>query len=303
MTILEHADAQALLADAALSAADVRSCADSLTAFAARYLPHFHRSEQRDHALTILRGKLTGLQRKTTEPIANQAGLKRRNLQLFVGDGGWLDDPVRDELRRHVGEELADPDAVFVLDGSAFPKKGIASCGVQRQWCGRLGKVDNCQVGYFLAYAARRGCALLDARLYLPAEWADDPARRAKAHVPADALFQEGWRIALGLLDRARADLPGRWVAGDDEFGRASELRGQLRLRRLRYVLDVPCNTLVRDPAERRPPRREGGKALVAHGAAARRGEGAGVGEGAFGHGPGHGGRRPGGRAGAAGRN
>ena len=264
MTILEHPHAQALLHDATLSAADVRSCGHALTAFAARYLPHFHRSEQREHARTVLRGKLSGLQRKTTEPIATQAGLKRRNLQLFVGDGGWLDGPVRDELRRHVGEELADPDAVFVLDGSGFPKKGTASCGVARQWCGRLGKVDNCQVGYFLAYAAKRGSALLDARLYLPADWAADPARRKKTHVPADVAFQEGWRIALGLLDRAREGLPGRWVTGDDEFGRASELRGQLRLRRLLYVLDVPCNTLVRDPAERRPPRREGGKARMA---------------------------------------
>jgi SRSO17 transposase len=264
MTILEHPGAQALLADATLSAADVRSCACALTAFAARYLPRFHRSEQREHALTVLQGKLSGLQRKTTEPIATQAGLKRRNLQLFVGDGGWDDDPVRDELRRHVGEELADADAVFVLDGSGFPKKGDASCGVKRQWCGRLGKVDNCQQGYFLAYAARRGCALVDARLYLPADWADDPTRRLKTHVPPDVVFQEGWRIALGLLDRARADLPGRWVTGDDEFGRASELRGLLRLRRLCYVLDVPCDTLVRDPAERRPPRRAGGKPLMA---------------------------------------
>lgn len=264
MTILEHPQAQALLADATVSAAAVRSCADSLTAFAGRYLPHFHRSEQREHALTILKGKLTALQRKTTEPIATQAGLKRRNLQLFVGDGGWLDEPVRDELRRHVGQELADPEAVFVLDGSGFPKKGEASCGVARQWCGRLGKVDNCQQGYFLAYAARRGCALVDARLYLPADWAADPARRNKTHVPDDVVFAEGWRLALGLLDRARADLPGRWVSGDDEFGRASELRGLLRLRGLSYVLDVPANTSVRDPAERRPPRREGGQPLMA---------------------------------------
>src|ERR1700724_509274 len=264
MTILEPPQAQALLADATLSTDAVRSCAAALTAFAQRYLPLFHRSEQRDHALTILKGKLTALQRKTTEPIATQAGLKRRNLQLFVGDGGWHDDTVRTELRCHVGEELADPDAVFVLDGSGFPKKGADSCGVARQWCGRLGKVDNCQQGYFLAYAAKRGCALLDARLYLPADWACDPARRLKTHVPADVVFQEGWRLALGLLDRARADLPGRWVTGDDEFGRASELRGQLRRRGLRYVLDVPCNTLVRDPAQRRPPRRQGGKALMA---------------------------------------
>src|SRR5437868_15517139 len=108
MSILDHPDAQALLAGADLSAAAVRSCPDRLTAFAQRYLPLFHRSEQRDHALTILRGKLSGLQRKTTEPIAIHAGLKRRPLQLFVGGGGWDDRAVLDELRRHVADELAD---------------------------------------------------------------------------------------------------------------------------------------------------------------------------------------------------
>ncbi|HET8648219.1 MAG TPA: IS701 family transposase [Vicinamibacteria bacterium] len=260
MDILDHPEAQALLADAELSAAAVRSCADQLTAFAQRYLPHFRREEQRGHALTVLRGKLTGLQRKTTEPIATQAGQKRRPLQLFVGAGGWDDRAVLDELRRHVGEELADPDGVFVLDPSAFPKKGDDSCGVARQWCGRLGKVDNCQVGVFLAYAGRRGRALLDARLYLDQDWADDVKRRAHTHVPADVAFAEKWRLGLELLDRARAGLPGRWVVGDDEFGRCTELRAALRLRRLSYVLDVPCNTLVRDLGERRPPAREGGR-------------------------------------------
>src|SRR3954454_14051907 len=91
MTILEHPQAQALLADAELSADAVRSCAGRLTAFAQRYLPLFHRSEQRDHALTVLHGKLSGLARKTTEPLASQAGQKRRPLQLFVGAGGWDD--------------------------------------------------------------------------------------------------------------------------------------------------------------------------------------------------------------------
>jgi SRSO17 transposase len=260
MDILEHPDAQALLQDADLSADDVRACADRLTAFAQRYLPLFHREEQRGHALTVLRGKLTGLQRKTTEPIATQAGQQRRPLQLFVGAGGWDDRAVLDELRRHIAEELADPDGVFVLDPSGFPKKGDDSCGVARQWCGRLGKVDNCQLGVSLAYVGRRGKALLDARLYLPTDWAADPKRRAKTHVPDDVAFLETWRIGLDLLDRARADLPGGWVAGDDEFGRSTELRAQLRFRRLRYVLDVPCNTLVRDVAERRPPSRPGGR-------------------------------------------
>jgi SRSO17 transposase len=260
MDILEHPQAQALLDAAELSPDDVRSCADRLTAFAQRYLPLFHRQEHRGHALTVLRGKLTGLQRKTTEPIATQAHCKRRPLQLFVGAGGWGDRAVLGELRRHVAEDLADPDGVFVLDPSGFPKKGDDSCGVARQWCGRLGKVDNCQVGVYLAYVGRRGKALLDARLYLPEDWAADKKRRAKTYVPGDVTFQESWRIGLDLLDRARADVPAGWVAGGDEFGRSTELRAALRSRRLRYVLDVPCNTLVRDVAERRPPSRPGGQ-------------------------------------------
>jgi SRSO17 transposase len=265
MTLLDHPDAQALLADADLSPAAVAACGDRLSAFAQRYLPLFHRAEQRDHALAILRGKLTGLERKTTEPIARRAGQKRRPLQLFVGAGGWDDRTVLDELRRHVASELADPEeGVFILDSSAFPKKGNDSCGVARQWCGRLGKLDNCQVGVFLAYAgpaANRGGALLDARLYLDQGWVGDQSRRQKTHVPAEVAFLEKWRIGLELLDHARAkgDLSGGWVVGDDDFGRCSELRAALRYRGLRYVLDVPCNTLVRDVAERRPPNRAGG--------------------------------------------
>jgi hypothetical protein len=214
MDILDHPDAQPLLDDAELSPEAVRSCAGRLEAFAARYLPRFARQEQRDHALTVLRGKLTGLQRKTTEPIATQAGQQRRPLQLFVGAGGWDDHAVRTELRRHVAEELGHPDAAFVLDSSAFAKKGQESCGVARQWCGRLGKLDNCQVGVFLAYAAPRGKALLDAQLYWPQDWAADARRRDKAQVPADVAFAEKWRLGLALLDAARGDLPGRWVAG-----------------------------------------------------------------------------------------
>jgi SRSO17 transposase len=260
MDLLEHAEARPLLDDADLSADAVRSCAETLEAFLARYLPHFTRSEQRDHARTVLRGKLSGLERKTTEPIARQAGQVRRPLQLFVGNGAWDDRAVLGALRTHVREELGDPDAVWVLDGSAFPKKGDDSCGVGRQWCGRLGKVDNCQLGVFVAYAAPRGCTLIDSRLYLPADWAADAKRRRLCHVPAALGFQESWRIALDLLDGARGDLPGRWVVGDDEFGRCTQLRAALRQRRLRYVLDVPANTLVRDVSERLPPLRPGGK-------------------------------------------
>jgi SRSO17 transposase len=254
MTLLEHPQAQTLLQDAVLCPADIATCSAQLQQFVQRYLPCFQRQEQHRHAQTILQGKLTGLQRKTIEPIAHHAGLKRRPLQLFVGAGKWDDAAVRTEVRRHVREELGDDDATFVLDGSDFPKQGDASCGVARQWCGRLGKIDNCQAGVFVAYAAPRGYALVEAGLYLPQDWAADRPRRQASFVPAAVTFQEKWRIALNLLDEVRQQLPGRWVAGDDEFGRCTALRGQLRLRQLRYVLDVPCNTLVRDLSERRPP-------------------------------------------------
>ncbi len=137
-------------------------------------------------------------------------------------------------------------------NSSGFAKKGAASCGVARQWCGRLGKLDNCQVGVFLAYATPRGRALLDACLYLPEDWANDPQRRAQTHVPAEVTFAEKWRLGLALLDQTRVLLPGRWVVGDDEFARSSELRAALRLRRLSYVLDVPCHTSVRNLADLR---------------------------------------------------
>jgi SRSO17 transposase len=252
MSLLEHPRAQALLADAEVSAAAVRGCGQRLERFLRRYLPCFYREEQRALAHVVLQGKLSKLERKTSEPIAYLAGRQRKPVQNFVGAGAWQDETVLTELRQHVADEVGDPDAVFVLDPSGFAKKGTASCGVTRQWCGRLGKVDNCQVGVFLAYVSERGRALVDRQLYLPEEWAADAKRRKQCQVPADVPFRENWRIGLDLLDRSGADLPATWVAGDDEFGRASAFRTALRVRRRTYVLDVPCNTLIRDLAQ--PP-------------------------------------------------
>ncbi len=259
-TILEHPDAQALLEQTEVAPATVNSCSRRLTTFIQRYLPCFSRKEQRDHADTILRGKLTGLQRKTTEPIATQAHEKRRPLQLFVGAGGWSDATVTTELRRHVRAAIADPRGVLILDPSGVAKKGTESCGVQRQWCGNLGKVENCQVGVFLGYATPRGKALVAARLFLPEQRAQDRPHRAKTYVPEEVTYQEKWRIGLDLLRQAGSELPHAWVVGDDEFGRASELRAWLRFERQRYALDVPCNTRIRDFSGRRPASRRGGR-------------------------------------------
>lgn len=259
-SLLDQPDAQALLADAEVSAAAVRGCGQRLAYFLRRYLPWFYRKEQRTLAEVVLQGKLSNLQRKTSEPIAYLAGRERKPVQHFVGAGSWDDEAVMAEVRRHVAEERADPDAVLALDPSTFPKKGKDSCGVARQWCGRLGKVDNCQVGVFLGYVTAQGYAPLDRQLYLPEDWAADQKRRKATHVPKGVKFQETWRIGLGLIDRLGAELPFGWVAADDEFGRVSALRAELRRRQLRYVLDVPSNTLIRDleeapaPGKRRPP-------------------------------------------------
>jgi SRSO17 transposase len=174
MSLLEHPTAQALLADAKISPAAVAGCRLRLACFLQRYLPRFYRSEQHDLARVVLEGKLSNLQRKTAEPIAYHAGRPRKPVQHFIGAGGWDDEAVMAELRRHVAEAVGDPDGVLVLDASAVAKSRSASCGVARQWCGRLGKVENCQVGVFLAYVAAAGQALVDRRLYLPRHWAED---------------------------------------------------------------------------------------------------------------------------------
>jgi SRSO17 transposase len=260
MSLLDHPEAQGLLADAEISLGDVRGCRDHITRFLERYLPLFYRQEPRGHAGAFVRGLLSGLPRKSVEPIAAQAGIPRKNLEFFVGCGVWDDEKVMVELRRHVRQELAESDGVIVIDPSAFPKKGSHSCGVARQWCGRLGKQENCQIGVFLAYASSQGHAPLDRRLYLPEDWVDDPVRRQECHVPADLTYRKTWEIALDLLRRSGPDVPHKWVVGDDEFGRASEFRAALRDDHQLYVLDVPCNTTVRDLDARRPPRRKGRK-------------------------------------------
>ncbi len=258
-TILEHPTAQALLAHADVSAADVRACRHRLHDFLARYLPLFYHAEQRQRAEVVVQGKLSNLHRKTSEPIAYLADRPRKPMHNFVGAGAWDDDAVLAELRRQVAQDWGSDEAVLVVDGSGFPNKGTASCGVQRQWCGRLGKVGNCQVGVLLAYVTRHDAALVDRQLYLPREWARSRKRRKATHVPKEVRFRQSWRIALDVIDRARVELPFGRVSGDDEFGRVCAFRAALRQRQLRYVLDVPCDTLVRDldepvPAGKRCP-------------------------------------------------
>jgi SRSO17 transposase len=168
-------------------------------------------------------------------------------MQYFLGVAKWDHRPLLLELASQVGKDLGRPDGVIVFDPSSFPKKGTESVGVQRQWCGRLGKIENCQVGVFMAYVSAVEHALVNMRLYLPKGWATDKSRRHKSHVPRQVRFQTRHQQCLDMLDESGHLLPHAWVTGDDEMGRSSAFRGELRGRNEQYLLAVPSNTLIRE--------------------------------------------------------
>jgi SRSO17 transposase len=218
---------------------------DSLRPFVAALA----REGQRNNAGRYVRGLLSNLEAKTVEAIAYLHDRERQGLQKFIGQADWDHRPLLTELARQVGAELGEPDGVLVFDPSAFHKKGAASVGVQRQWCGRLGKLENCQVGVYLAYVSRREHALVDFRLYLPEEWTRSRRRMRAAGVPKEVRFRTRHELILDMLDDQGGRLPHAWVSGDGELGRSSWLRRQLHGRGETYLLAVPPNTSVRDLA------------------------------------------------------
>ncbi len=260
MSILDHPEAQTLLNDAILTPEAVQGCSDRLTGFLQRYLPKFYRAEQRANAVRVIRGLLSGLERKTCEPIANQAERPRKPIQFFVGTGKWDDESVMTELREHVREELAEPDGVVVIDPSSFPQEGNRILRRRPPVVGPAGKGRQLPGRRLPRLRRLERLRPLDRRLYLPEDWAEDDARREKCHVPPEIKFQGKWRIALDLLDRTLPGLPHGWIVGDDELGRAADFRAALRSRPERYILDVPCNTTVRDLEQQRPQRRHAGR-------------------------------------------
>ncbi len=155
-----------------------------LRTFMAPFVDTLQGQAPRAHAQTYVQGLLSDVKRKNVESIAYHFGQDRLGLQGFIGWDDWDDAPLRHTLRSQVGQHLGQADGVLVFDPSAFPKSGRESVGVARQWCGRLGKVDNCQVAIYLGYVSRKGHTLVDLRLYLPKEWTQDKARLDKAGVP-----------------------------------------------------------------------------------------------------------------------
>ena len=242
-----HMRLDELRQDARVPAGLAADLPGQLRDFLGPFVSSLLREEQRVNAIAYVQGLLSGLDRKNAEAISYLHGQERQALQKFIGQSPWDHQPLMAELARQVGRDLGEPDGVLVFDPSSFPKKGDKSVGVQRQWCGRLGKVDNCQVGVYLAYVSRKEHALADFRLFLPKEWKRD--RLKEAGVPRDVRFNTRHELALAMLDSRGALLPHAWIVGDDEMGRSSWFRQELRSRGENYLLDVPSNTLVRDLA------------------------------------------------------
>jgi len=243
-----------LLDDAHVPPNLLRGILPRLQTFLQPFLDALQTPQQQTNAHHYIQGLLSDLGSKDVESIAYLHDRERQGLQKFIGQADWDSQPLLTELVRQVANAIGQDDAVLVFDPSAFPKQGKESVGVQRQWCGRLGKIDNCQVGIYLGYVSRSEHALVDVRLYLPKEWAKRKRRRQKAGVPVDVRFRTRHELALEMLDERGTSLPHAWVSGDDELGRSSAFRQQLRLRKERYLLAVPCNTSVRDLTATAPP-------------------------------------------------
>jgi len=181
------------------------------------------------HAHTYVCGLLSDVERKNVASIAYRFGQERLPLPRFIGWADWDDTPLRQELVHQVAHQLGQDAGVLVFDPSAFVKSGPESVGVARQWCGRLGKVDNCQVALSLGDVSAKGHTLVDMRLSLPKAWTQEKARLDKAGVPTACRgYRTRHQLALAMLEEDGALLPHGWIAGDDEMGRPYWFRRRL---------------------------------------------------------------------------
>ncbi|WP_451916766.1 IS701 family transposase, partial [Actinoplanes sichuanensis] len=199
----------------------------------------FCRVEPRRAAAGFVTGLLADLEVKTCWQVAEQAGHARPDaMQRLLYRAKWDADAVRDDVRKVVADRLGDPDGVLVVDETGDLKKGVHSVGVQRQYTGTAGRIENAQVGVFLAYASRHGHTLIDRRVYLPKSWTDDRDRCERAGIPQDVTFATRSELADDMINAAvNALVPARWVAADEAYGNNTRLRSELRKLRLGYVL------------------------------------------------------------------
>jgi len=239
---------------------ELRAAAARLQKLHGRFAPLFGRREPREHSLGYLRGLLLAEGRKSVEPMAlvfggpsdKQVEIEQSVAlawQRFLTVSPWEAQAVQQEIQAVFNEEFVPTTrqwsigTVGVIDGSGFVKHGTESVGVQRQWCGRVGKKENCQVGVFLLGVTPAGTALLDHQLYLPKTWAADADRRKKTRVPPEVTFQTKPQIAAALV--ARSSVGFDWITADEEYGRDGGFLDALEHGTQRYLLEIPADTTV----------------------------------------------------------
>lgn len=224
-----------------------------------RLAPRFARPEPRRHALLYLQAVISDIPRKNSWQIAEHAKQARPyGMQRLLSRAVWDEAGVRDDLRTFLWRTLSPPPLpweaaspaapfpVLVIDESGFPKRGDHSAGVQPQYCGATGRVENCQVGVFLSYVTALGHGLIDRELYLPQDWCHDPARRLAAHIPQSVTFQTKPELARLMVQRAQsAGLPIDWVVADTVYGHSPDLRLFLEAQGYAYALAVPCTEVI----------------------------------------------------------
>ena len=221
----------------------------------ARISDRFGRSEPWGRAREYLSGLVAELERKNGWTLAEQAGERCPDgMQRLLRRADWDVGGVRDDLRDYVVEHLGEPDGVLIIDETGFLKKGTKSAGVQRQYSGTAGRVENCQIGVFLTYASHRGHALIDRELYLPKSWIADRDRCRAAGIPDEEEFRTKPQQAQAMLERAfDAGVPAGGVTGDEVYGQATALRAWLEDRDVAYVLATKISDMVSTAeAERR---------------------------------------------------
>jgi SRSO17 transposase len=232
-----------------MDVAEFEKVSGTFAGFHGEFARFFGRTETRRRSEQYLRGLLIEqTDRRNAENVAEAVGeATPRSLQRLLTDAPWETRPVLDALQGYLAPRLNAEDGVFVLDETGFPKKGIKSVGVARQYCGTLGKVGNCQLGVFLAYVSERGHALIDMRLYVPQAWTADKVRCQAAGVPESVVYRSKAELAMAMLRHTRqvGQLTGRWVTGDADYGKVPTLRDDLDAADWWYVLEMPSTTPI----------------------------------------------------------
>src|SRR6266536_1557553 len=237
----------------AVKYADLDMWKSELADLFTRIGPLFYRTESKKHAEQYVRGLLSSIQRKNGWTIAEHVGEPESTaLQRFLNLSPWDADALLEVNREYAMEHLAEPDGILIADPTGFPKKGAKSAGVQRQYSGTLGRIDNCQIATFLAYVtSERDRVLLDRRLYMPEKtWMADPARCAEAGVPPEVTFKTRPVQVQEMIEAARAaGVPFAWFTADEEFGQNPGLCDYLQDSQIPYVMAIPKNTQFTDTA------------------------------------------------------